>query len=97
MSQQAFIVTYDVHDPKRLRKVYKLMRGFGRHIQLSVFYCQLDGMRKVELRSRLGAIVKHDEDQVLFVDIGPADGRALESIESVGRAYVPHVRKAIVA
>ncbi len=95
--RQAYIVTYDVCDPKRLRRVYKLMRGFGRHLQLSVFHCELDAARRIELMARLSREINHEEDQVLFVDIGPASGRALESVESVGKAYVPRVRGAIVA
>jgi CRISPR-associated endonuclease Cas2 len=32
-----FIVTYDICDPKRLRKVFKLCKGYGIHLQYSVF------------------------------------------------------------
>jgi CRISPR/Cas system-associated endoribonuclease Cas2 len=28
-----YVVTYDVSDPGRLRQVYRVMRGFGDHIQ----------------------------------------------------------------
>ena len=34
---QAYIVTYDIADPKRLRQVYDTMRGYGTWLQLSVF------------------------------------------------------------
>jgi CRISPR-associated protein Cas2 len=95
--RQAYIVTYDVCDPKRLRKVYKIMRGYGRHLQLSVFECELDPRERVELMARLRKIIHHEEDQVLFVDIGPAESRAERSIESLGRAYVPPERRAVVA
>jgi len=27
-----YLVTYDICDPKRLRKVYRLMRGYGDHL-----------------------------------------------------------------
>ena len=34
--RQTYIVTYDISHPKRLRKVYKLMKGYGEHVlQLS--------------------------------------------------------------
>ena len=95
--RQAYIVTYDVCDSKRLRGVYRVMRGYGRHLQLSVFQCELDPRAHVELVAKLRKVLKHDEDQVLFVDIGPADGRGATSIESLGRAYVPQERRAIIA
>jgi CRISPR-associated protein Cas2 len=94
--RQAYVVTYDVCDPKRLRKVYKLMCGYGDHLQLSVFRCELNKRELVELRGRLGALINHQEDQVLFVDIGPVEGRGEGSISAVGRPYIAPTRRAIV-
>jgi len=87
--RQVYIVTYDVCHPKRLRQVFKLMKGYGDHIQLSVFRCELDDSMLIELRGRLGQTIDHREDQVLFVDIGPAAGRGASSIRALGKAYVP--------
>ena len=35
----------------------------------------------------LGRLIHHHEDQVLFVNLGPADGRGERVISSIGRAY----------
>lgn len=86
--RQTFIVTYDVCDPKRLRKVFKLMKGYGDHIQLSVFRCDLDARRVIELRARLSDVIDDAADQVLFVDVGPAEGRGALSIRALGKPYV---------
>ncbi len=94
--RQTYIVAYDISDPKRLRKVYKLMKGYGEHVQFSVFRCELTHRALVELRSRLGDIIHFGEDQVLFVDVGPEDGRASTSISALGRAYKPPERCAVV-
>lgn len=94
--RQTYVVAYDVCHPKRLRKVFKTMKGYGDHIQLSVFRCELTHRALVELRARLGTIIKHDEDQVLFVDVGPEEGRGNTSISSLGRAYEAPERCAIV-
>lgn len=94
--RQTYIVTYDVCHPKRLRKVFKTMKGYGEHLQLSVFRCELDHRELVELRARLGGIINHDEDQVLLVDIGPEDGRGSTSISAVGRVYTSPERRALV-
>jgi CRISPR-associated protein Cas2 len=90
--RQAFIVSYDISDPKRLRHVYKIMQGYGEHLQLSVFRCELDKRELVELRAKLSKAVHHERDQVLFVDIGPVDGRGA----SLGRSYLPPERRVVV-
>lgn len=83
--RQRYIVTYDVSDPKRLRSVFKTLKGFGRHVQFSVFSCDLSPMSLVQLKLALAAVIDMREDQVLIIDLGPADGRAAECIESLGR------------
>jgi CRISPR-associated protein Cas2 len=94
--RQTYIVSYDISDPKRLRKVFRLMKGYGEHVQLSVFRCELTHRALVELRSRLGSTINHNEDQVLFVDVGPEDGRAGTAISAVGRAYESPEQCAVV-
>jgi CRISPR-associated endonuclease Cas2 len=39
--RNTFLVTYDICEERRLAKVHKIMRGFGDHLQYSVFECQL--------------------------------------------------------
>ncbi len=85
--RNSYIIAYDISDPKRLRAVFKKMRDFGDHLQLSVFECQLTPTDLVRLRHELSEIINDDEDQVLFVDIGPSEGRGERSISSIGRPY----------
>ena len=94
--RQTYLVAYDISDPKRLRNVFKTMRGWGDHLQLSVFRCDLSRADLAELQAQLGKLIHHDEDQVLFVDVGPADGRALSSFDTIGRPTPPMLRVAIV-
>jgi CRISPR-associated protein Cas2 len=94
--QQTFIVSYDISDPKRLRAIFKTMKGWGDHLQLSVFRCDLSPRELVELRSELASIIDHSVDQVLFVDVGPADGRATTCFDTLGRPTPPALRTAIV-
>lgn len=95
--RHSYVVTYDISDPKRLRKVFRLMLGYGDHLQLSVFQCELNPRELVELKHSLGELINHNEDQVLFANLGPVEGKGSESIESLGRAYVDPERMAIVA
>ncbi len=94
--RQTFLVTYDICDPKRLRRVFEIMRGYGDHLQLSVFRCDLSAQERVELRAQLVEVLHMEEDQVLFVDLGPAEGRGRTCIESMGRAYTHPERVAVV-
>lgn len=85
------IVTYDICDPKRLRRVFKAMKGFGQHLQLSVFRCDLTEMERFEMIGVLREIIHHAEDQVLLIDLGPSEGRALR-VDSIGKP-VPRERR----
>ena len=94
--RKAYVVTYDISDPRRLRAVYRLMRGYGQHIQLSVFRCELSRTELIELRDRLTDAIHHSHDQILFIDLGPTDGRGRDCIRSLGRAYTPPDRGPVI-
>jgi len=83
----SYLVCYDIADEKRLRKVFKAMRGWGDHLQFSVFECQLTKTDLAKMRAELGAVIHHEEDQILFVELGPADGRGDRVISAMGKPY----------
>ena len=85
--RKSFLVCYDISDEKRLRKVFQTMRGYGDHLQFSVFECQLTPTGLIRLRSELSAIIHHAKDQVLFVDLGPTEGRGDRVITALGKPY----------
>ncbi len=85
MDRQCYLITYDISSPARLRRVYQTLLGYGEHVQFSVFRCDLTGVRLVELRMALREIIHHDEDQVLFIRLGPSSERTLERFEVLGR------------
>jgi CRISPR-associated protein Cas2 len=87
--RSTYLVCYDICDDKRLRKVFQVVRGYGDHLQYSVFECQLTPSDLVRLRSELGGIIHHAEDQVLFVCLGPAEGRGDRAITALGKPYTP--------
>jgi len=86
--RQTYIVCYDVGCPKRWRSVFKTMRGYGDSVQYSVFRCELTKREMVDLREKLRGMIHHGEDRVLFVDVGPSEGRGKAGIWSMGRTYV---------
>ena len=81
-----YIVSYDISDAKRLRRVHRTMRGYGEALQYSVFRCDLSPSERILLIEALTKIINHREDQVMLINLGPNDGRAKESIETLGRA-----------
>jgi CRISPR-associated protein Cas2 len=82
-----YLVCYDITEPKRLRRVFKLCKNYGNHLQYSVFECDLNPAERVGLETRLAELIKHDEDQVMFVSLGPAEGRGDRVITAIGLAY----------
>jgi CRISPR-associated protein Cas2 len=81
-----YIVSYDISDDKRLRRIHRTMKGYGEPLQYSVFRCDLSASEKILMIEALSKIINHREDQVMLVDLGPADGRGRWSIETIGRA-----------
>lgn len=94
-AEHAYVVTYDISDARRWRRVFRLMQGYGRWLQLSVFHCRLDGGRRVEMASQLEDIIDTTADHVLILDLGPAEEVDL-AVESLGKPFAPTERRAIV-
>lgn len=91
-----YIVAYDIADDRRWREIYRIMRGHGDRIQYSVFRCDLSPSEKAVLVQLLLPELDRDADQVLFIDIGPVDGRAATCIDAIGKPYLPPRRGAII-
>lgn len=86
--RSTFLVCYDIADDKRLRRVFKICRNYGAHVQFSIFECDLNASERIQIERELGAIMKLDEDQVLFVCLGPAEGRGERVITALGKPYM---------
>lgn len=84
-----YLVSYDIAEPARWQRVYKVMQGAGTHLQYSVFHCELSEREREALLSDLLPLVHSSEDQLLVIDLGPRGGRAERCIRSLGRPYKP--------
>lgn len=96
MGRIRYLVSYDISNPKRLRRVARALEGFGVRLQYSVFECPLDEMRLAKLRAALQPLLKHDEDQVLFVSLGPSANDASLVIDAMGLPYVVRTRVTVI-
>lgn len=86
---QLYLISYDIRDDARWRKVYKAMRGQGDRIQYSVFRCVLTERRLAELMDKLSRAICPTEDQVLVVPLGSADKERSWQMETLGLPLVP--------
>ena len=94
--RKRFVVSYDVADPKRLRLVYRKMRGFGDVLQFSVFLCELSPKELAIMNNDLSELINHNEDRVMIIDVGPATGRGSAAITTLGKQIVPPGRQSLV-
>jgi len=80
-----YVVSYDISDPKRLRRVFETVKSYGERVQLSVFVCKLSKEDLVRLHSKLRGEMNLNEDQVLFFRLGPAGSDVGDRVVSLGR------------
>ncbi len=59
-----YLVCYDIRDPRRLTRVYKLLKGIGLHIQYSVFHCSLSWPNLLELKEKLKELIDENDDDI---------------------------------
>lgn len=96
MEEHLYVVTYDIADQKRWRSVFKLMHGYGEWLQLSVFQCRLSRRRHAELLATLDGLIMHDQDHVLMLDLGPAEG-VRPRVVSLGKtSFQPVERQPVI-
>lgn len=78
--EREYIVTYDIADRRRWRRVHRLLKGYGDWIQLSVFHCRLGPKRHAELIGRLEKAIDTETDRVIVAAVdGSVDERRPDS------------------
>lgn len=90
--ERLYLVTYDISDPKRWRRIFNLLKGYGHWLQLSVFQCRLTARRRTEMTVRLEECMKPTEDHILIMDMGLAD-QVRPRVESLGKSYEAPARQ----
>lgn len=93
--EHLYVVTYDIGDPRRWRRVFRRMQGYGEWLQLSVFQCRLSRRRAAEMRADLAGLIRHGADHVLILDLGPADS-VKPRLDSLGRMVAPLGRDPVI-
>ena len=91
-----YLITYDISSDKRRTKLFKMLEGEGDHAQYSVFFCELNAMALAGLRARISQTIHDREDQVLILDLGPAERPINNGLEVLGTPYDPLTRTLVV-
>jgi len=74
------LVSYDICDPARLRKIGKILKGYGERKQLSVYCCHLTDRGRERLRWEVKKVME-EGDELLIIEIcAHCIGRLRESI-----------------
>lgn len=87
MNRTRYLVSYDIRNPKRLRKVASTLEGYGTRVQYSLFECPLDEMLLARAKADLGEILNCSQDQVLFISLGGETRDTNLIIEALGLPY----------
>jgi CRISPR-associated protein Cas2 len=71
-------IAYDIREPKRWRRVYRIVKGYGGRLQFSVFECLLSETQLAELREKLDPILDHAKDRLMIARLCPPCGEGVE-------------------
>ena len=100
MSRRHILVSYDISDEKRVKKVQKVVSDVADRVQFSVYCGQFSKKDLVILKDRLRKVLNQDQDQVLFLDLGAVHGLDDEAadlgIEHLGRPWTPRERSCLI-
>lgn len=84
--RRAYLVCYDVRQPKRLRRVHQVLKGFGEPWQYSVFFCCLKDIDRVRLQTALESELNLHEDSCLILDLGKDEETARDATVILGES-----------
>jgi CRISPR-associated protein Cas2 len=59
-----YVIAYDIPDDKRRTRVHKVLHGFGRWTEFSLFECFLTKKELLQLRARLDKHLDASQDRV---------------------------------
>jgi CRISPR-associated protein Cas2 len=85
-SPTCYVVAYDIPDDRRRTRVHKVLLGFGRWTQYSLFECFLSRKELKLLQAKLAEHLIEKEDSVRFY---PLCANCVSKVETIG-GTLPH-------
>jgi CRISPR-associated protein Cas2 len=77
-----YVIAYDISSDKRRTKVHRILSGYGRWTQFSLFECYLTEKEYLRLRSMLDRHLEEKEDTVRFYPLCVACQKKVETVGS---------------
>ena len=71
MQRHLYLACYDISDPKRLRKVHRIVQAYAIGGQKSFYECWLTEVDRTELLDRVQAAFDPEEDQFRLFRLDP--------------------------
>ncbi len=65
-----YLFSYDIRDPKRWRRVHRIVNGYGERLQYSLFRCRLTRVQMEQARHQL-EMAMEEEDDLLVIRLSP--------------------------
>lgn len=76
-----YVIAYDIPHDRRRTKVHKVLSGFGKWTQFSLFECHLSEKELLQLRNKLDKLLKADTDSVRFY---PLCAACVAKVDTIG-------------
>ncbi len=67
-----WLIAYDIREPKRLRKVAKLLEGYGRRLQYSLFRVRVTNRDLQKIRWEMSKRIEAN-DSILYIGLSERD------------------------
>jgi len=94
--RRCYLVCYDIRDPKRLRRIHKVLKGYGEAWQFSVFFCVLKDIDRVRLQTDLEEQINQKEDQVMILYLGANEKVARQAATVIGQPLTEQENSVVV-
>jgi len=82
--RRCYLVFYDIRNAKRLRRVHKVLKGYGEPWQFSVFFCVLREIDRVRLQTDLEDVMNLKKDQTVLIDLGAEEQNVRKGLHVIG-------------
>ncbi len=84
MDRRFYIISYDIGDPRRLQRVHRFLKDYGKPVQKSVFECWLTQKELEDMVSWLADFIKRTDDRVRIYRLCRS---CLQNLEFSGPVY----------
>lgn len=88
-----YLVGYDIASPRRLRRVARILEGYGYRVQYSIFLCDLSAPAYEDLVESLSARLDLAEDRVFLLPVCQA---CQQRMVELGTSAVPDLQETCI-